>query len=407
MLNYWSGLIFKEKKPGDRIADGENPSRNMRHARVPGNCLTRRGTFSPDSKMDRPGRKTLSNKRFPTEIKSATNPAARRIRICFMGAGEFAVPVLRALCCDSRFELAAVITQPDREAGRKRVLTPSPLGKWADAAGLECERTASVNTEDFLVRMGKLDLDLIVVVSFGQLLKQPLLDLPKAGCLNIHASLLPKYRGASPIASAILAGDAETGVAFMRMERGLDSGPVYAVSRMEIGPEMTTDILQERLAALAGERIGEVAERVAKGLARAVPQPADGVTVAAKIRKSDGSIDWREDAQVIERKIRAYAKWPSARFCIEAKGRPVPVKIAAARATSWSSSAGEPGRILAFPENNRLMMVQCGSGALIVERVLPEGKKEMAVADFRNGARLPVGAVLLNGPDKPNDTADR
>lgn len=150
---------------------------------------------------------------------------------------------------------------------------------------------------------------------------------------------------------------------------------------------------------MAGMHIGEVIGDVVLRHKIPIPQPASGITIAAKIRKPDGSIDWNEDAQVIERRIRAYAAWPFTRFCFHGKDRFVQVRVTAARATAWTASSGEPGKILSIPEN-RFLMVQCGKGALLIERVLPEGKKEMPVADFINGAHLAVGDVLCNGPDK-------
>ena len=316
-----------------------------------------------------------------------------------MGSGAFAQPILQAILESENTELVGAATQPDKAAGRKRILTPSPLGRWADLHGIPCERVPSVNAEDFLAGLRAKAPDLVVVVSFGQILKQPLLDLPRLGCLNVHASILPKYRGASPIATAILNGDAETGVTFMKMERGLDSGPMYAVSRMPIPQDITTETLEQRLSEMAGRRIAEVIGEIADGK-QPVNQPEEGVTVAVKIRKPDGSVDWTEDAFLIERKIRAYAKWPDTRFCVRCRDRFIQIKILAARATSWSSASGVPGQILSLPENKRQMMVQCGKGALLIERVLPEGKKEMAVSDFLNGVRLTVGDVLCNGPDK-------
>lgn len=320
------------------------------------------------------------------------------IKIYFMGAGAFAPPVLKAICAEKSFHLVGAATQPDKAAGRKRVLTPSPLGQWADANGIPCQRVPSVNTEEFLNQLRALSPDLIVVVSFGQILKQPILDLPEFGCLNVHASILPKYRGASPITTAILNGDAETGVTFMQMERGLDSGPMYRIDRIPVTAGITTEKLERELSELAGHNIAEVIRGIVSGGLKAVPQPEDGVTVAAKIRKCDGSVDWTEDAFMIERRIRAYAKWPNTKFCVMVKERPIQVKITAAQATAYSTGH-EPGKVISLPENRRLM-IQCGNGALLIERVLPEGKKEMAVSDFLNGVRLSVGDVLLNGPDK-------
>lgn len=328
-----------------------------------------------------------------------TDTNGNKIKVYFMGAGAFAPPVLRAICACSEIELVGTATQPDKAAGRKRILTSTPLGQWADANGIPCDRVVSVNTEEFLEELRKLAPDLVVVVSFGQILKQPILDAPRCGCLNVHASILPRYRGASPIASAILNGDEETGVTFMQMERGLDSGPMYAIDRMPIPAGITTEALEKQLAEMAGKRIAEVIRDIVRSNRQPVPQPENGVTIATKIRKVDGSVDWTEDAAVIERRIRAYAKWPNTRFCFSGKDRPVQVRITSATATAWSP-AGEPGKILSMPNGKRQLMVKCGSGALLIERVLPEGKKEMAVADFINGAHLNVGDMLLNGPDK-------
>ena len=317
-----------------------------------------------------------------------------------MGAGAFASPVLRAICACKEIELVGTATQPDKAAGRKRILTSTPLGQWADANGIPCDRVVSVNTEEYLAELQKLNPDLVVVVSFGQILKQPILDAPRCGCLNVHASILPRYRGATPIASAILNGDVETGVTFMQMERGLDSGPMYAISRMPIPPEITTEALEKQLAEMAGDQIVDIIKGVVSGALKPAVQPEDGVTIATKIRKPDGSVDWSEDAALIERRIRAYAKWPNTRFCVAGKDRPLQVRITSAKATSWTSSGGEPGKILSMPNGKRQLMVKCGSDALLIERVLPEGKKEMAVSDFINGAHLNVGDLLLNGPDK-------
>ncbi len=328
-----------------------------------------------------------------------TDTFQEKIKVYFMGAGAFAAPVLQALCADERIELIGIATQPDKAAGRKRLLTPSPLAQWADARALNCERVASVNTEEFRERLCRMAPDLVIVVSFGQLLKQEVLNIPASGCLNVHASILPRYRGASPITTAILNGDEETGVTFMQMEKGLDTGPMYEVHRMPIPPDILREELEQRLAVRAGENIADLAWRIVRNGQKPVPQPEAGSSLCKKISKRDGSVDWNEDAAAIERKVRAFAKWPNTRFCFVNKDRLVQVRITAATATSWTAAAGEPGKILSIP-GNRQLMVKCGQGALLIDRVLPEGKKEMAVADFINGAHVAVGDILLNGPDK-------
>lgn len=316
-----------------------------------------------------------------------------RPNILFMGAGAFSVPILQALMRSQKLRLLHAVSQPDRAAGRKRVLTPSPLARFADEAGFPCLRVPSVNTPEFLDHAKALAPDLIVVVSFGQILREPILNLPPFGCLNVHASILPKYRGASPIAAALLNGDMETGVTFMLMEKGLDSGPILEIHRTPIGPGVPVDVLERNLALLAADRLESCILRLISGEARPRPQPSSGISVAAKIRKSDGLVDWREDAALLERKVRAYRNWPSMAFRIALKARTISVKITQASQTSFGSA--EPGKIIAISKED--IMVACGRGSLLLRRIIPEGKKEMSVSDFLNGTNLAVGDVLLNG----------
>ena len=323
-------------------------------------------------------------------------------RIVFMGAGVFAVPILEALANSHDLTLAVAVTQPDRAAGRKRVLTPTPLGRYADATGIPCERVPSVNTPEFLEHIDALEPDMIVVVSFGQILREPILNLPPLGCLNVHASLLPKYRGASPITTCVLNGDEVTGVTFMQMERGLDTGPIYEMHRMPVPPGITAEALEKTLSDMAGSRICDCIGRIARGEIQPRPQPEEGVTVAVKIRKSDGFVVWSEDAAVLERKVRAYHNWPSMSFRVPVRGRVISVKITQASYTAFKAADAPPGKITALADNR--LMVSCGSGSLLLDRIVPEGKKEMSVADFLNGAHLDVGDVLLNGQPEQQAT---
>lgn len=314
-----------------------------------------------------------------------------------MGAGIFAVPILDAIAKSDSLELAGVITQPDKAAGRKRILTPSPLGKWADANGIACKRVVSVNTPEFLDEVQVLTPDIIVVVSFGQILKPALLEAAPYGCLNVHASLLPKYRGASPIVSAVLNGDTETGVAFMQMEAGLDTGPVYETHCCKISPDINAAELEQRLSCLAGEKIENCILRIIDRSLTPVPQSSEGIIVSSKIRKSNGSICWQEEAPVLARKIRAYHPWPSMTFCADLKKGRIKVKVTKAGFANCNIPDAVPGQVTACANNQ--LQVACGRGALMIERLIPEGKKEMTVADFLNGSRISVGDILLNGPD--------
>lgn len=322
-----------------------------------------------------------------------------KLKAYFLGSGAFAVPVLEALAASERLQLVGAGTQPDRPAGRKRTLTPTPVGRRADELGLACERLPSVNEEGFLARMEALKPDFIIVVSFGQLLKERILNLPRFGCLNAHGSLLPRHRGASPIAAAILAGDAETGVCFMRMDKGLDTGPVYRSYGIPLRGDETTETLEAALSKLAALHAEDVCLRIASGELSAVPQDGSLASVSKKIKKQDGSLDWREDATAILRKTRAYRHWPGVSFRIATHAGPHLVKMLEARA---AEGEGAPGRTLRA--DKREWVVACGKGAVSIERVLPEGKKEMSFLDFLHGSHLKPGDALMNGPEKTTTT---
>jgi methionyl-tRNA formyltransferase len=318
-----------------------------------------------------------------------------KLKVHFLGSGHFAVPLLEALAASKGLQLVGVGTQPDRPAGRKRHLTPTPVGRRADELGLNCERIPSVNDQEFLARMASLGSDLIIVVSFGQLLKERILNLPRLGCLNVHASLLPKHRGASPIASAILEGDAETGVCFMRMDKGLDTGPVYSSHKLALGGTETADSLEATLASLSASKVEEIALRIAAG--ELVPAPQDNAlaTVSRKIRKQDGSLDWNEDSAVILRKVRAYRPWPGVSFTMASHAGPLTVRVAEAHE---AEGQGAPGQVLKAA--GREWVVACGKGAISIARALPQGRREMTAADFLHGSHLKPGEMLLNGPHK-------
>ena len=317
----------------------------------------------------------------------------QKIKVVFLGSGAFSPPVLDALLHDSGIEVAEIVTQPDKPAGRKGLPAATPLGKWCQSAGIPFERAASVNAPAFLEHLRQVNPDLVIVVSFGQILKEELLNLPRLGCFNVHASLLPAYRGASPIVSAVLNGETRTGVTFMRMDRGLDTGPVYRRMEMPVDERITAPELENALARLAGENIGACLRELAAGKLTPEEQDHAAATLSRKIRKSHASMDWNSSAAELSRKIRAFFPWPSVIFTFLRGGRPMTVKITSGKPAAGS---GQPGQILSItPEG---IAVACGQGALLLEKVIPEGKKEMRAADFANGFRLEPGMTFLNGP---------
>ena len=317
----------------------------------------------------------------------------QKIKVVFMGSGAFAPAVLDALLHDPDISVAEVVTQPDKPAGRKGILTPTPLGQWCLAGGIPFTQAASVNDPLFLEHLRQLDPDLVVVVSFGQILKEALLDLPRMGCFNVHASLLPAYRGASPIVSAVLNGETRTGVSFMRMDKGLDTGPVYRQVEMDVDERMTAPELEKSLAELAGRHIGSCIRDLAAGKITPFEQDHAAATLSRKIRKSHASLDWNSSAEELARKIRAFYPWPSVIFSVQRGDRPTTVKITAGRTVEGAS---RPGQILSISRDG--IAVACGRGALLLEKVIPEGKKEMRAADLANGYRLEPGMVFMNGP---------
>ena len=320
------------------------------------------------------------------------------VKIFFFGSGAFAVPVLEALCLNTKIRMCGIITQPDKPAGRRMTLTPTPVGKWCESHSIECRKACSVNEPAFLESLKAEQPDMIVVVSFGQILKEPILELPRLCCLNVHASLLPKYRGASPITSAVLNGDLESGVCFMQMDKGLDTGAVYETHRITLAPDIRTDVLENQLATLAARKIVNCISSIAENHLAAVPQNHAEATVSKKIRKSDGAMRWGDSAVAIERRIRAFYPWPSVCFLLPTQNRNVHVKITSGKSVP-ALCTDSPGKVLKIAPDG--ITVSCGIGALLIERVIPEGKKEMTAADFARGLRLGTDTVFADGPAVP------
>jgi len=300
------------------------------------------------------------------------------MRLAFMGSPDFAVPALRALHAAGH-EIAAVYAQPPRPAGRGQRETPCPVHREALALGLPVRTPTRVKRDAAEhAAFAALGLDAAVVAAYGLILPKPMLEAPRRGCLNIHASLLPRWRGAAPIHAAILAGDAESGVTIMRMEEGLDTGPMLLQEATPIGPETAVQALHDRLAEI-GARL------ILRALAEdppAIAQPEEGVTYAPKLTKDDGRLDWTQDAAALERRVRALNPWPGSFFGHGGEQ----VRVLAARV---EPGAGVPGTVL-----DDAALVACGAGALRLARLQRPGRAPLPADAFLRGFALPRGAVL-------------
>jgi methionyl-tRNA formyltransferase len=303
-----------------------------------------------------------------------------RLRIAFAGTPEFAVPALDALHAAGH-DLAVVYTQPDRPAGRGRALTESSIKRRALELGLPVEQPRTLKSPEAVTTLADKSAELMVVVAYGLLLPQAVLDLPRLGCLNIHASLLPRWRGAAPIQRAILAGDERTGVTIMKMDAGLDTGPMLLTRSLEIGGHETAASLHDRLAALGAEAIVTAIAEWCAGRLNLVPQPRDGVTYAAKIRKEEALIDWSQPALSIARQIRAFNPWPVA----ETRWSGRQLRIWEATPLP-EDAAAEPGRVVAADAGR--LVIATGAGSLQLRRVQVAGRKAMSAAEFLNAHDL-------------------
>jgi methionyl-tRNA formyltransferase len=306
-----------------------------------------------------------------------------RLRVAFAGTPAFAVPCLEAVLA-APVDCVAVYTQPDRPAGRGRTLQPSPVKLRALAAGVPVEQPETLKDAAVQRRLAEYQPDLCVVVAYGQILPQAVLAIPPLGCWNVHASLLPRWRGAAPIQRALLAGDTETGVNLMRMEPGLDTGPVLLERRTPIHPDDTGQSLHDRLAALGAAVLSEGLQRVLDGtLPEARPQSSAGITYAHKLDKAEALIDWSRPASEIERKVRAFQPWPVA----EAEIAGERVRIHAARSVE---GIGTPGSVLAA-RGDRLL-IACGTGALRIDRLQRPGGRVISASDYLNARPTLRGA---------------
>ncbi|HCJ00650.1 methionyl-tRNA formyltransferase [Sulfitobacter pontiacus] len=304
------------------------------------------------------------------------------MRVIFMGTPDFSVPVLDALVLAGH-EISAVYCQPPRPAGRGKKDRPSPVQQRAEALGLLVRHPVSLKTAEAQAEFAALDADVAVVVAYGLILPQAVLDAPKSGCLNIHASLLPRWRGAAPIHRAIMAGDVETGVCIMQMEAGLDTGPVLLRAATPIRTTETTIELHDRLSAMGAELIVEALRHLPD--LQPEPQPEEGVTYASKIDKAEARIDWSRPATEVDRQIRGLSPFPGAWFDLGGTR----VKVLASKLAEGEGAAGE---VL-----DDTLRVGCGEGAVQLIRLQRAGKAAQDAQTFQRGAQIAAGTVLSKG----------
>lgn len=303
------------------------------------------------------------------------------MRVVFAGTPEFAAQALAAILADGN-EVVLVLTQPDRPAGRGMSLQASPVKQLALQHGLPVHQPSSLKSEDACQPIIEARPDVMVVAAYGLILPQAALDIPRLGCLNIHASLLPRWRGAAPIQRAILAGDAKTGVTIMRMEAGLDSGPMLLKESLPIADTETAGTLHDKLAALGARLIVEALPKLERGELPGDIQPEEGVTYAAKLEKAEAALDWRRPALLLDRAVRAFNPFPGATAQMD--GQIIKIWRAAA-----VPGTGEPGTVLAAGADG--IVVACGEGALCLTELQKAGGKRLPAADFLRGFALKPG----------------
>lgn len=310
------------------------------------------------------------------------------LRIVFMGTPEFSVPTLMEIVGQGH-DVVACYTQPPRKAGRGMEERKSAVHQAAETLGIPVRCPQSLKSEEERAALAELAPDAAVVVAYGLLLPQAVLDIPVHGCLNLHASLLPRWRGAAPINRAIMAGEAETGVEVMRMEAGLDTGPVYMAEKLAIGQDMTAGELHDRLSVLGADLMVRALAALPRGGLVPTPQAEEGVTYARKLDKAETRIDWTRPAREVHDHVRGLSPFPGAWCEMEIAGRSERVKVL--RSALDEGASGEPGTLLTAGDE---LLVACGSGAVRLVQLQRAGKKPMPAAEFQRGAQLGAGARL-------------
>ena len=311
------------------------------------------------------------------------------MRIVFMGTPDFAVDSLAALVESSDHEIVAVITQPDRPKGRGQKVLMTPVKEYALEKNLVVLQPAKIRTPEFIEELKVLAPELIVVVAFGQFLPKEILELPKYGCINVHASLLPKYRGAAPIHYAVMNGEKESGVTIMRMDKGMDTGAMLAKVATYIGEDMTMGELHDELKVAGAHLLLEVIRGIEDGTIKDMPQNDAEATYASLLDKEIEKIEWSKSASEIHNKVRGLNPWPGA-YTLLPDGRKL--KIWQTRVMTKENAGTKPGTVVAFSKEG--FIVACGNGCLEVIEVQPESKKKMPADVYCNGYKMKLGEIL-------------
>jgi methionyl-tRNA formyltransferase len=310
------------------------------------------------------------------------------MRILFMGTPDFAVPSLRALAASSH-EIVMVVTQPDRPKGRGRTLTAPPVKLAAQELGIPVFQPEKVRDEEALARLEALKPDLLVTAAYGQILPKRLLELPPYGCINVHASLLPRWRGGAPIHRAIIEGDKETGITLMRMTETLDAGDIFAQEAVPITEEDTAGSMHDKLAELGAKLLQETLPQILSGALKGIPQDEQRVTYAPNLTREDERIDWSKSARQIFNQVRGLHPWPVA-YTTDSNQKTY--KIWRVRVKEEDAVRGEPGTVLGTEED--AILVQAGRGIVAIQEIQPAGKKRMSVEAFLRGTPLVPGTRL-------------
>ena len=310
-----------------------------------------------------------------------------------MGSGHIAVPILQTLSrANDELELVGIGTQPDKPAGRKCRLMPTPVGLAAEGLGLTADKIEAASSPDFVEKLRKLDLDFILVVSFGQLLKENVLAIPRYGCINVHASILPKYRGASPIAAAIAHREQYTGVTFMKMVKKLDAGDIYHIIKYPLSGHERCDELELQLGIVAAANVADTLSGIAAGTFRGVAQDEAAMTMTCKIKKHNGLINWNWPAATVEALTRAFYPWPGAIITLNFADREERLTVHSVRVLPEITAT--PGTIVRADKNG--FIIACGTGAVELLEITPAGRKTMSAPAYLNGCKINQATVKVD-----------